>query len=123
MESSEGQSPGQKGDGGEGNQLVRKAALRLNGLIKKNKFEACEMILSSSDYPIDEPLTDTKINALSLACCNSNLEDAENIDKMIKLILSKEPNLNYTDNFGRTALHHASKTCNIIAIKILLQQG
>ena len=68
------------------------------------------MILSSSDYPVDEPVTDTKINALSLACCNSNVEDAANIEKMIQLVLSKEPNLNYVDRFGRTALHHAAKT-------------
>ena len=48
--------------------LVRKAALKLNGQIKKYKFENCEMILNSNDYPVDEPLTDTKMNALSLAC-------------------------------------------------------
>ena len=100
--------------------LVRKTALRLNGLIKKYKFDACEMILSSSDYPIDEPLTDTKINALSLACCDGSVEGAENLDKMMKLILSKEPSLNYVDRFGRTALHHAAKTSNVIAIKNLL---
>ena len=114
---------GSSESGADSGQLVRKAALRLNGLLKKYKFEACEMILSSSDYPVDTPLTDTGINALGLACCNPNLEDAANIDKMIKMIISKEPDLNYKDNFGRTALHHAAKTCNVIAITILLQVG
>ena len=52
----------------DGGGLVRKAALKLNGQIKKYKFENCEMILSSNDYPVDEPVTDTKMSALCLAC-------------------------------------------------------
>ena len=42
---------------------------------------------------------------------------------MIKLILSKEPDLNYSDRFGRTALHHAARAGNIEATKNILQTG
>ena len=42
---------------------------------------------------------------------------------MIKLILSKEPDLNYSDRFGRTALHHAARAGNIEATKYILQTG
>ena len=47
---------------------MRKAALKLNGQIKNYKFKYVEMIIKSNDYPIDEPVTDTKMSALSLAC-------------------------------------------------------
>ena len=46
----------------------------LNPKIKKYKMTEIKNILSS-EYPIDEPITDTKMSALCLACCQDDSND------------------------------------------------
>ena len=41
---------------------------------------------------------------------------------MIKILLGKEPDLNYADRYGRTALHHAAMASNVDAVRILLEK-
>lgn len=104
------------------NSLYR-AALKLNGQIKKCNFDNVNKILNSVNYPIDEPLTDTKMNALAFTCCKpiESDNDGSNNLSMIKIILAKEPNLNFQDRYGRTALHHACMAANADAVRLLLE--
>ena len=60
------------------------------------------------------------MSGLCLACSNGHTVDTQSNENMIKFILSKQPNLNYADRFGRTALHHAINTHNNIAVRLLL---
>ena len=42
---------------------------------------------------------------------------------MIKILLGKEPNLNYADRYGRTALHHAARNKNRVAVQFISEQN
>ena len=53
-------------DTNDKNSLVRKAAQLLNPKIKKYKFKEVNNILES-EFPIDEPITDTNMSAICLA--------------------------------------------------------
>ena len=48
--------------------LVRRAAIVLNPRIKKYKLKDVSNILESEEFPVDEPITDTHMSALCLAC-------------------------------------------------------
>ena len=52
----------------EQEELVREAARLLNTKIKQYKFDDVKDILESGEFPIDFPVTDTQMSALSLAC-------------------------------------------------------
>jgi len=93
--------------------------------IKKYKFAEVKNILKS-EYPTDEPITDTNMSALCFACALPDTSPAhnENNRKLIELILEcKNPNINFTDRFGRTPLHHASNSGNLTAVKVLIERG
>ena len=111
-------------EGGQNHDLVRKAAQVINPKIKKYKLPEVKNILQS-EYPVDEPVTDTKMSALSLACsltdAGQQLNDLN--AELLHLILSKNPNLNYQDKFKRQPLHLASIAGNMTAVKILLEYG
>ena len=49
-------------------ELIRRAAMVLNPKMKKYKFNEVSKILESEEYPNDEPITDTHMSALCLAC-------------------------------------------------------
>ena len=49
------------------NDLVKKAAIVINPKIKRYKFGEIDEILNS-EFPIDYPVTDTRMPCLSLAC-------------------------------------------------------
>ena len=79
-----------------------------------------------SEYPVDEPITDTNMSALSFACALPDTTEAMNINntRMIELILDQKcPNINFRDNFGRTPLHHACNSGNLSAVKVLISRG
>ena len=48
-------------------ELINKAAIVLNPNIKRYKYDKINEILNS-EFPIDHPITDTKMSALCLAC-------------------------------------------------------
>ena len=117
MDSIEGEESGSAG-------LIRRAAIVLNPKIKKYKFKEVKNILDS-EYPVDEPITDTQMSALCLACSlsDSTEKHQELNEKMVTMILGKEPNLNFKDDFHRTPLHFACSVGNLTAVKILLEKG
>ena len=47
--------------------LIKRAAMVLNPKIKRYKYDEIDEILNS-EFPIDYPVTDTKMPCLSLAC-------------------------------------------------------
>ena len=49
------------------NDLVKKAAIVINPKIKRYKYAEIDDILNS-EFPIDYPVTDTRMPCLSLAC-------------------------------------------------------
>ena len=58
-----------------------------------------------SEYPVDEPVTDTRMSALSLACSLTDGENESDKSKLnaelINLIIDKKPNLGHQDKFKR----------------------
>jgi hypothetical protein len=48
-------------------ELINKAAIVLNPNIKRYKYDKINEILNS-EFPVDYPITDTRMSALSLAC-------------------------------------------------------
>ena len=51
--------------------LIRKAAIVINPKIKRYQLDGVKQILNS-EYPVDFPVTDTNMSALSLACSLSD---------------------------------------------------
>ena len=47
--------------------LIEKAAMVLSAKIKKHKVKEVQDVLSS-EFPVDYPITDTRMSALSFAC-------------------------------------------------------
>ena len=88
----------------------------MNPKIKKYKFTEVKNIIDC-EYPIDEPVTDTKMSALCLA---STLPDEGSMkdknQQMMEIILEKSPSINYQDKFLRTPLHLAASTGNMTAV-------
>ena len=74
---------------------ISRAAIVLNPKIKKYKFTEVKNIIDC-EYPIDEPVTDTKMSALCLA---STLPDEGSMkdknQQMMEIILEKNPMINY----------------------------
>ena len=48
-------------------ELIKKAALVINPKIKRYKYDEVDEILNS-EFPIDYPITDSRMPCLSLAC-------------------------------------------------------
>ena len=73
--------------------------------INKGKIEPVVKILQQL-LPVDEPIQDGNITTLMLVAGKGTASD-------IAQILSLGPDINLTDNYGRTALHFACRSGNI----------
>ena len=78
-----------------------------------------------SEFPINTPVTDTKMSSLGLACSlNDKTEQHKTMNlRLLEAINRFGPDFNHRDRFGRTPLHHAAKNGNKTAIKFLLEEG
>ncbi len=92
----------------------------MNPKIKKYKFQEVQNILEC-EYPIDEPVTDTKMSALCLASALPDDDSLKEKNKqMLEILLEKNASINYLDKFLRTPLHLAASTGNMTAIELLV---
>ena len=104
--------------------LIRRAAQVINPKIKKYKFIEVKNILCS-EFPTDEPITDTMMSSLSLACSLSDNHPQKNEknQQLLQIILERNPCINHRDNFKRTPLHHAAMNGNLTAAQMLIDYG
>ena len=105
-------------------ELIAKAAIVLNPNIKRYKYDKINEILNS-EFPIDYPITDTQMSALSLACSLPEPTPQHKVHskKLVDTIFQYGPNLNLKDRFGRTPLHFAARIGNLTAVEELIRRG
>ena len=99
-----------------------RAAQAINPKIKKYNFDSINNILGS-EFPVDYPVTDSQMSALSLACSLSDhCEELHELNaKLIETILSHSPDVNIKDMYSRTPLHHAAASSNLTAMNLLIE--
>ena len=104
--------------------LIEKAAMVLSAKIKKHKVKEVQDVLSS-EFPVDYPITDTRMSALSFASSltENSEEERKRNGEILTAIFQCNPNPNYEDNFKRTPLHLASISGNKTAVEMLLATG
>ena len=78
-----------------------------------------------SEFPIDYPVTNTRMSCLSLACSlpEKYPQKKPYNEKLIHTILAFSPDINKRDKFNRTPLHLAARVGNETAITILIKLG
>ena len=82
--------------------------------IKKNDKAMIEKKLVEESFPVDTPITDTGLPALSFAC--SWTQDQE----VFNLIMSRDPDVNFPASGAKTPLHLASISGNTVALTNLM---
>ena len=58
------------------NKLIQKAAMVLSTKIKREKIDEVQNVLNS-EFPVDYPITDTGMSALSFACSMTENDNQE----------------------------------------------
>ena len=82
--------------------------------IKRNDKQVIELKLVQESFPVDTPITDTGLPALSFAC--SWTTDQEVFD----LIMSRNPDVNFQSSGGKTPLHLSAINGNTVAMQNLM---
>ena len=84
---------------------MKRSALILWDAIKRNDIAKITLKLEEG-FPIDNPITDSSLNALCYACTRSTDQN------VFQAIISKNPDVNARASGGRTALHFAALSGN-----------
>ncbi len=103
---------------------IKMAAFSLGPKIKRYDFDEIQKILDSG-FPIDYPVTDTKMPALTAICSlkdNTSQHQEVNAD-FLRFIFHYNPDINAKDAYNRTPLHLACKSGNLTACTFLFQVG
>ena len=82
--------------------------------IKRGQLDILLQKLDQEAFPIDHPVTCTGLTAFAFACSRSNRPD------ILQALLDRGANPFFTDDTGKTPLHHAANSGNLRAIEIIL---
>ena len=94
--------------------LLKRNSLILWDAIKRDDLAKMQEILDKG-FPVDHFITDSDLTALMFACTRSvNLQ-------LFQLLLQRGPDVNKRGQGGKTALHFAAISGNIVALQLVLK--
>jgi ankyrin repeat protein len=96
----------------------------LNPSIKRYKYDKMKEIFES-EFPVDHPITDTSMSALSLMCSLPEPTPNHRVHskKLLDTIFKFNPDINHKDSLGRCPIHFASRIGNITSVQELIEKG